>query len=214
MDAENNTYLYIVFSNTPYKMGSFIRFFTRGEFNHVSFALRENLAEMYSFARLKRDTPFCGGFVHEGAERYINGKRVAKIAVCAVDVGEEGVARVRKKIGEMNADPDRYVYNMLSALLVPCKKSVAVRDSYTCVEFITSILDLAGYPLGKEAYSAMQLYEQLRQFETFKGQFPSSAPTVDGTYTEHISFSRSFRLSAQQLGRLWKNRIGRKERAH
>ncbi len=207
MASENSTTLYIVFSNTPYKMGSFIRFFTRGEFNHVSFAFEKELPEMFSFARLKRDTPFCGGFVHEGAERYRNGKRVAKISVCALDIGEEGVMRVRNKIEEMRADAGRYIYNMFSALLVPCKKSVAVRDAFTCVEFVCELLSLAGYPLAAPVYSATQLYGQLKEHEIFKGEFPPDTPIVDPTYTEHIPFFKGLRLSARQLKRLFKNRV-------
>ena len=212
MAEENGTRLYIVFSGTPYKMGRFIRFFTHGEFNHVSLAFDPSLPELFSFARLQLETPFCGGFVHEGAERYRMKKRAAKIAVCAVDAGREGVARVRERIGHMRAEQDRYLYNMLSAALVPCKKKVAVRDAYTCVEFIAEMLALAGCPPRRPVYSAEQLYRLMKEQEIFRGEFPEGTPTVDETYTEHVPFFRGLRLSVKQFRRMLKNRVRRREK--
>lgn len=203
MDAASNTYLYIIFSGTMCKMGSFIRFFTRGMYNHVSFSLSADLREMYSFARLKRDIPFCGGFVHEGAERYISGGKAAKIAVCAIDIGEEGMLRVRERIARMSEHPDRFFYNMLSAILVPCKKSVRVPNSFTCVEFVRAVLNLADFHTA-EGYSAMELYRQLDRYEVYKGEFPCDAPVIDADYARHITHSKRFLLSVRQLSRLLK----------
>lgn len=202
MEGNRNAYIYIVFSNTPSKMGRFIRTVTHGAYNHVSIALDGNLSEMYSFARLKRDTPFCGGFVHEGAERFKLGNRTADISVCGVKVGEDGVKKVRGRIKYMEEQSDVYIYNMFSAMLVPLHKKAYVQDSFTCVEFVSAILKMAGVRLLGECYSATELYTQLHDCELYKGEYPDSAPVVDESYSDRVSIHRRIINSAKQLGRL------------
>lgn len=202
MEENRNGYLYIVFSNTPCKMGSFIRAVTHGMYNHVSVALNEDLSEMYSFARLKRDTPFCGGFVHEGAERYRLKERTADISICGIEVGEEGVEKVRSRIKNMEQQRDAYLYNLFSAMLVPIHKKAYARDSYTCVEFVSAILKIAGVSLLCECYSASELYLQLHDREVYRGEYPESASIVDESYCDRVSIPRRIGNSLKQFGRL------------
>lgn len=202
MEKSGNAYLYIVFSNTPCKMGSFIRAVTHGEYNHVSVALDEDLSEMYSFARLKRDTPFCGGFVHEGAERYRMKERTADISICGIQVGEEGIEKVRNRIKNMEEQREVYLYNLISAMLVPLHKKAYARDSYTCVEFASAILKIAGVGLLCECYSASELYAQLHDREVYRGEYPESASIVDEGYCDRVPLPRSICDSAKQFKRL------------
>lgn len=183
-------------------MGHFIRAITHSAYNHVSVSLDEDLSDMYSFARLKRDTPFCGGFVREGAERYRNGKQIATISVCGVEIGEEAADKVRLSIQVMNEHPENYIYNMLSALLVPWRKTVSVRDAYTCVEFIVSILNLAGIQLSHECYSAGELYAQLYDCEVYQGVYPDRTVVADESYCDRVSISHRITLSVKQIWRL------------
>ena len=207
MEQSKTNCIYIVFSNTPGKMGRFIRAMTHGTYNHVSVALDGDLSEMYSFARLKRDTPFCGGFVVEGSERYRFGGRAAKISVCRVNVGEEGVEKVRDQIRRMREHSEIYVYNMISAMLAPWRKRVYVRDSFTCVEFAVSILSSAGVRLTDNCYSAMELYEQLRGGEVYRGEYPKTASVVDARFGDHISIPYCTISSVKQLGLLMRRLI-------
>lgn len=202
MEDNSNSYLYVVFSNTPCKMGSFIRSVTHGEFNHVSVALDPYLREMYSFARLKFDMPFCGGFVREGAERYRVRGSAADISVCAIYVGQENVQRVRKKIAFMEKHKSDYVYNMLSAVLAPLHKGVRVKNSYTCVEFVTQLLRIAGVQI-KTTYSATETYNELKHMQLYRGEYPPSALIADENYADHVSLPMNFFKSAKQLGRLF-----------
>lgn len=199
---ENRNTLYIVFSNTPCKMGSFIRAVTHGAYNHVSVALDGDLSEMYSFARLKRDTPFCGGFVHEGAERYRLKERTADISICSINVGGEAMEKVRSKIKAMEQQREIYLYNMISAMLVPLHRKARARDAFTCVEFASAILKIAGFRLLSECYSASELYTQLHDCEIYKGEYPDSASIVDESYLERISIPRRICNSLKQFGRL------------
>lgn len=202
MEKSEDTYLYIVFSHTPCKMGIFIRAVTHGAYNHVSVALDENLSEMYSFARLKRDTPFCGGFVHEGAERYKRKERTANISICEIQVGKEEIEKVRSRIKNMEEQREAYLYNLISAVLVPIHKKAYARDSYTCVEFASAILKIAGVKWIRECYSASELYAQLQDWEVYRGEYPESASIVDECYYDRISFSRRIYDSVKQFRRL------------
>ena len=69
--------IYVVFSSTPYKIGKFIRFFTREEYNHVSIMFDENMLEAYSFGRKHVDTPCWGGIIKDSVSRYKNKNTVA-----------------------------------------------------------------------------------------------------------------------------------------
>lgn len=199
----NRNYIYIIFSNTPYKMGNFIRAVTHGAYNHVSVALDGDLSEMYSFARLKRDTPFCGGFVHEGAERYRLGDRIADISVCGINVSEEGAEKVRERINSMKKHPDTYIYNMFSAMLLPLRKKANVHNSFTCVEFATSVLKTAGVRILDECFSATELYTQLNNYEMYRGKFHDNTSIVDNTYYDHVSIPQQIVSSVKQFGRLF-----------
>lgn len=194
--------LYIVFSATGYRTGGFIRAVTRGEYNHVSVAFDPKLDEIYSFGRLKLQTPFCGGFVREGAERFCRNEGVANIAVCAVEIADDRMESARERLSDMCADSDRYVYNMISAACVPIKRRVRIRDSYTCIEFAVSMLRTAGVPLADKYYSIEELYRILQHCEIYRGAYPASATVADASYDDAIPVRRRVTSTTRQLGRL------------
>ena len=101
-------HLYVVFSSTPWKMGSFIRMMTHNGYNHVAIATDPELKTLYSFARRYCDTPFYGGFVCESAVRYRNRGHIADIKVCAVPVSEEQYRIAYNKIEEMRKNSDQF----------------------------------------------------------------------------------------------------------
>ena len=84
-------YIYIVFSATPYKMGSFIRHMLNNRYNHVALSFEEDLSEMYSFSRRHANTPFFGGIVHESFGRYEWNGDFSDIKVCRHAVSEKKI---------------------------------------------------------------------------------------------------------------------------
>lgn len=176
------THLYIVFSSTPNKMGTFIRAFTGGQYNHVSIALDESLSQMYSFARRYYHTPFYGGFVKESISRYhING-RCAHIRICKLPVTDAQHRIMQAHLADMLKRQDRYLYNHLSALTVPLRRRVKIRDAYICVDFVVQLLHAAAIPLtpGKD-YSVDELEQLLRPYAVYTGPAPE-AKVHDTTY--------------------------------
>ena len=89
MQSENKD-IYIMFSSTPSKMGSFIRFMTGNKYNHVSLSFREDLGHLYSFARYYKNTPFVGGFVEESVLRYfLLGSETVRVKICKIPISDE-----------------------------------------------------------------------------------------------------------------------------
>ena len=195
--------LYIVFTATRYKTGGFIRAMTRFGYNHVSVAFDPGLEEVYSFGRIRLHAPFCGGFVREGRERFIVGGERADVSVCAVNVDEDHMLAVRRRIDAMLAsDPDRYIYNMASAALVPLRVRAPIRDCYTCIEFAVSILITAGFPIRDRFYSIRDLHMILSGREVYRGEYPGDAPGAGGAYFSAVPVSYGIIQTADSLRRM------------
>ena len=145
-------YVYIVFASTPYKMGRMIRKVTGAEYNHVSVALDPELKQMYSFARRNFHYPFIGGFVRESKARYHLNGEPADIKMCKIPVLPEKYAALKDSLQKMEQEKEKYLYNYLSILGMPFKRSIPVKDAYICVEFAVNVLRQVGYPLPSHQY--------------------------------------------------------------
>ena len=134
--------IFIVFSSTRCGVGRFIRFVTGGFYNHVSISFDENLRELYSFARFYRRVPLYAGFVQESGLRYrlFN----TPIKVCKVELSDSEYEAVRDRIDSMMNHKDTYIYNLVSAAAFPLRHKIKICSAYTCVEFASHLLDLAG----------------------------------------------------------------------
>jgi len=167
--------IYVVLSSTPYKIGKMIRMVTREEYNHASIALDENLTQMYSFARRYQKTPLYGGFVKETSARYCRKGKRASVKVYKIDVSEKDYNAVAKRLEIMCQTKERYLYNHLSALTVPFRKSVQLRDAYTCVEFCVDILHDLGIDVKPGKYYAIKdLMNILQPYAFYAGSMPCS----------------------------------------
>lgn len=206
--SDNNEHIYIVFSSTPYMMGRFVRLFVDGKYNHVSISVDEDLSEVYSFARFYRQAPFFGGFVKESAGRFHVGSKISDIIVCAVPVSAEKKADLTKRLHAMQKERDKYLYNLFSAVCVPIKKRIFVRDAYTCVEFAALVLRLIGFGIGERDFLSIdQLMDMLMQYKIYEGPFPEApaddAPTSDADDFEHaVSYKLRYGSLIKQVNLL------------
>ena len=174
-------YLYVVFSSTPNKMGKTIRAFTGSRYNHVSIALDESLSQMYSFARRFYRTPFYGGFVKESLSRYHIGGQSAQICVGRLPVTEKQYQGLKTHLAEMHQRQDRYLYNHLSALAVPFRRRIKIRDTSICVDFVSQLLGSVGIIPENKYYSVTELERLLRPYGFYSGPAPE-ATVYDATY--------------------------------
>ena len=208
---QSEYHIYIVFSSTPYKMGRFIRMMTHSHYNHIALTTDPSLRELYSFARHYRNTPFYGGFVRETGVRYRYKQRVADIKVCALPVTEDVYRMASENLEQMLSEEEQYIYNLLSAILVPLGFRVRLPNAYTCVEFVTDFLKRLGmdslFP-KKRAYSIREVERLLSDYEVYQGPFPHTEKMGEDPFERKQSFFRALKLTlfsnARLIGRFFK----------
>lgn len=196
-------YLYVVFSATPYRMGTAIRAVTREPYNHVAIAMEKDLRKLYAFARRYYRTPFYGGFVTEAPCRYHHRGRVAAIRVCRVPVTEAQWEALRSRLEDMSARADHYLYNHLSAAAAPLHRKIRVRDAYTCAEFAVSVLKELDYGFHpRRFYSIGAIAGALEPYRVYDGDFPLPPDSKDPFFAPR-SLPGTLLLTARDLAALF-----------
>ncbi len=204
LKESKDEHIFIVFSKTPYKMGRFIRLITRGRYNHVSVSPVEDLSELYSFARRYRKAPFYGGFVRETPSRFKQKGKLSSVMICAVPVAKTAREQLIERLREMNEESERYIYNLFSAVCAPVKKRIFVRDAYTCVEFILTVLRSVGLDFNEQAfYSIDELVSNLSVYKIYEGGFPElGGEAVADEYDREVSYLFKYSSLINQVNTL------------
>lgn len=204
----NQKNIYIVFSCTSTRIGAMIRYVTRNKYNHVSIALEGDLGRMYSFTRYRANAPFVAGFSEESPLRYLCDNTDVKI--CQIPVSDEKYNEVLAYIDEIQKNSKRYIYNYISALLVPTGKKICIPDAYTCLEFSVHILSKYGLAEGvsdRSFYNIVDLEKLLDLFVAYEGSITGIAVSNgwgNDVYPDYMK--GKFRIcagSARQFGRLF-----------
>ena len=170
----NEKYVYIIFSSTPFKLGKLIRKVTNYKFNHVSVCIDAEETTVYSFARHFKDFPFYGGFVKESSARYIHNDECAYVKLCAIPVTDDQHVKLKRFVAEMEKHPDKYIYNHFSAVGSLFHKKVKIKNAYTCVEFVTTLLnecDVMPEIDIRKYYPMKDLEKSLNQYVVYEGSF-------------------------------------------
>lgn len=188
--------IYIVFSATPYKMGKFIRLFTRAKFNHVSFSFDRELSDAYTFARRYIDTPFYGGLIKDSPERYFYGNEAAEIAVCRLEVGNGVYAKMHTVCTDMYKQREEYIYNFFSALGYIFKRGFPVKKAFTCVEFVSYLLSFAD--LRTEGFHTVdELFDLYRDSTVYAG--PADFTARSGTFRKKCGLMKGLAATAASV---------------
>ena len=191
--------LYLIFSVTPFKTGTFIRAMTHWQYNHVAVAFDKDLKEMYTFARYYRSVPLYGGFVRDSKERYIYKKKTAYVKICEVPVSKEGYRLVKDYIDAINHYPAEYIYNIFSAITVPLKKRVLIRNAFTCAEFAIQILSMAGTEIERDRFYAIdELADFFDSYTVYEGiyRFENTLPQNDFEEKKGLWFNLRYTAGA------------------
>lgn len=202
-------YIYIVFSATPYKTGTFIRRMLHNRYNHVSLSFDENLSEMYSFSRHHANTPFFAGFVHESFGRYEWNGGVSDIKVCRIAISDKRFDLLRAYIRRMSEESKKYVYNYYSALTTLWNQRVRIHNAYTCVEFVGDLLSMAGLKSVKMgAFHSLQgLEKTCSPYVIYEGSsrtYPGKNDWSGDDFCKRIPVSKGLCDSAAAFGKLTK----------
>ena len=169
---EEKRFFYVAFLSTPYKMGEFIRKMTGFPYNHTAISLSPKMKYLYSFSCHYKNAPFYGGFTKESVLRYRKKDIFARIKICAVPVSEENYQMAKKRLEFFANHSEEHIYNMISAVWFPFKTRVWIKHSYTCVEFVLSMLEkYAEIPVlkNKKFCSIKELSALLEDYKIYEG---------------------------------------------
>jgi len=203
-------HIYLVLSATPFKIGTFVRYITKSEYNHASISLEDSLTPMYAFARHHKTAPFYGGLVVESGLRYEYHNRSTKIKVYKIPVSDKSHKRAHDFIEDTQRSHP--VYNLISACFVPARHRVLIRDSYTCVEFASEVLaradvcdmksgDFYNFDDFKKVFSPFVIYEG-----DYKG-FIESTFNPDDRFLDKLGFFKSISKMAGVIFTLIKRKF-------
>lgn len=198
--------IYIVFSATPYRMGRMIRTVLRNRYNHISLAFDEDLSTMYSFARFHKNAPLYGGFVAESMCRHFNGGQASRIKVCRLEVEDGNYAQLRAFVASMENGPDRYIYNLYSAICTPLRIRCLIRDSYTCAEFVGDALSIAGLSIPRGKFHSLSQTESILApyviYEGACGEYAQAPEWGQDRFCERMGRIPAAAATARSFGRL------------
>ena len=119
-------------------MGRFIRFCTKGEYNHVSLSIDNNLQSFVSFARYHRDVPLAGGAIVEPLERLFSCGKILPVKIYKLGLSPEKAQQIEALFAQLTHS--HLVYNTPGALFTSCHMHCSVPGAYTCLEFAEAIL--------------------------------------------------------------------------
>lgn len=206
MEQQKN--LYVLFSATPYRIGKWIRLVTGEPYNHVSIATEEDLRECYGFARRYYETPFYGGFVTEHPSRYCHNGSVSKIRLYRLPLTGAQWRTLDILLQSMRKQPERYLYNHLSALAAPIHLKVTVRDAFTCAEFVVAVLSRLGFDFDpRRFYTIGAIAKRLEDYHVYTGRFPTEEEE-DHSFFQNHPLRHPFYASARSiLALLWRKTI-------
>lgn len=165
----NEHYLYVVFSMTNTNVGKVIRFFTRNKFNHVSLSLHEDLRVMYSFARLHKNSPLVGGFVLEHPNLFMLDRKDVYVKICRIPVTKEKHNEINKTIIDFSNRKEEMIYNSFSAVSSLFHKKIPIKNAYTCLEFVSTVLNM------EEVSSIKDLEMKLNKYKIYSGSLKNIA---------------------------------------
>lgn len=214
MNTKAQSNLYIIISSTPYKMGRFIRTVTRNEYNHAAISFDIELKTLYSFARHHKKAPFYGGFVTESCLRYNVKKSFSNIKVYAIPLSKKDSEHLIEYLESFKSQPDKYLYNLFSAILVPFHKKIIINNAFTCVEFVISILSLVDDRINIFDYYSISDLEKLYHDKLiYKGIFETTKDVSNwstDTFLEGNRLTTNTFYTAKSFYRLASNYLHKK----
>lgn len=129
--------VYIVLSQSGSIPSKLLKFFTHDEYNHVSISLTPTLEQMYSFARLKPNNPFIGGFVEEGKDVGTFKKfNRTKAMVLEVKVSEDKFNAIKYFIEYFKLNKEQFKYNYFGVFLAALKLNWRPKHKFYCSQFV------------------------------------------------------------------------------
>lgn len=213
-------YIYLILTRTNSKFGKIIRYITKNKYNHLALSIKDDFSEIYTFARYKYNSPLCGGIVKEDINRYTLKKNVyIETRIYKIPITKQQYNKVKQLIHHIEQDVE-YTYNLYSALTYPLFKGFHIYKTYTCVEFVATIMDKIGFKTSKNPwqYTPQEYGYLYEKYLFYKGDLKNvikNTPIVDKYYMCNIPIKKNITISLKNLKsltkRLFTHKIKRKE---
>ncbi len=143
-----DTYVYILLTDTGTLFTKSIKKYTKAPYNHVSISFDSELKELYSFGRKRPSNPFNGGFVREDVENGTYRKYPGTTCVLyKMKVTKREVEKMRRIIGVFQKKETKWFYNLLGVIGVSINEPVEIDSSYFCSQFVSDVLHRSGIKL-------------------------------------------------------------------
>ena len=137
--------IYIVTTYTGTFLSYLIRNISKTPYAHVSIALNQDLAPMYSFGRLNPKTPLFAGFVEENINQGLYAIR--KNTMCRVyslDVTDSQYNKLYDNIMEVSRNRKKYDYDVRALVYLSINKPREREYKYVCSHFVADMLQKSG----------------------------------------------------------------------
>ena len=138
--------IYLVMTQTGTAFSKLIKRYTGNTYNHISLALDDDLAEMYSFGRRNAYLFFYGGFVIESPSRGTFKRFKHTIAkVLELSVSEQEFEKLIDVLGEFVMQRKRFHYNFRG--LLKARKHIDYQKNqhcFYCSQFVKHLFEKAG----------------------------------------------------------------------
>ncbi len=162
--------IYIVLTMTGSALSQIVKVYTKKEYGHVSIALDKELERMYSFGRLNPYNPYVGGFVHEYIHKGTFYRfRNTTCQVLRVRVTDEQYAKLEQVILKMEAEKEKYKFNIAGLFAVSINKRIAKENYLYCAEFLKYVLKEAGIADGLPEIIKPEHFLMLPHKSIYKG---------------------------------------------
>lgn len=172
MEEKEQKYVYIALVYIPSAVGAFTKFCTGYGYSHATFSFDENLEECHAFSRLKKDTPFLGGYVKENKSHYTSGNDVkVDIIIYKIPVTNDEYKELKKYIEEISKDTE-YLYNLYAMCTLVALRGFRTYKAMHCTEFIAQILTrISAVKMSKKWYKYLpkDFNRDLKEFTIYDG---------------------------------------------
>ena len=146
----------IIFSNNKTIIGKLVRFFSKYNYSHASFALNNDFSKVYSYARYYNCVCIPSGFKCENLSNFFEN---SKGEIFTISISKEEYDKIVLYLNYLkNKKPG---YNYLELIMLKFNIGIIDGDKYVCSTFVAKILSLLKcITLSKEIhlYTVKDLY--------------------------------------------------------
>lgn len=157
--------VYLLLTDTGTLFTRMIRLYTKESHNHASIGFDCELTEVYSFGRKRPRNPFIGGFVKEDIRSELF--RNATCAVYVFTVTEKQYDNMLRLIKEIDANKQKYRYNLLGLFAIALNKQIHRKHAFFCSHFVAKVLQ-EGHILETNKHLSMITPQDLKKASAHK----------------------------------------------